>query len=417
MIYSFKYILFILLHISYIFVNNTVIIASVPHYASLVDFIQEKPNMFAIKKQTAEEILREQPTAIISQTDAHLLFSNIYNRSLRLRLLLSLQLPFKGLSSLYQVGKTWLYGASLYPADSAIRALLEREYRYNNQEYYILYHATTLTNYAMHYIDTSLYNLNEHIIKNTDNYSVPQSYLILRQPSPNQPQESIAIQKSKREQYIKQGVGFGWNALKRHQRYLMSCNYALSGNNARMRSGESSLEYWLLNFNLDVLGTIYKPFDLIYAKYPEIKLFAKQYTPAFNEAINNLHSQALCGVMIQIIFKSSDLLRACVYTSSIGGYKTGIWLHGDRYISDPVEILQAITHTPYLIDSNIDIIQFRLILTDDLLLDPSHVQVKNNIEMYAQTVNQEALETFHDKIKSIMSTIIEDYKNPAYWSK
>jgi hypothetical protein len=379
-----------------------------PHYESFVDFIHEKPEAFNKKKQLAETILRIQPLpTTISQTDAHLLFSNIYSRSLMLRLLLSLQLPYSGVGSLYQVAHTWWRGATEYPANTAIKAMLAREYTHNQRGHYVLYHATTLNNYAMHYIDTALHRLNEQI---THNKELPvHPFLILRQPSPNQPQEPLDMQTHKREQYIKNGVGWGWNAMKRHQRYLMSCNYALSGNNARLARGESSLEYWLLNFNLDVVGTIQKPFDLLYAQYPLLEPYAKNYTSAYIDAIKKLRSQATCGVMLQIIFKSPDAFRACTYTSRIGGYKTGIWIQS-TYATDPVEVLHAITHTPYLVTSDLDTIQFRLVLTNDFLLNPSNPRVIDTVEMYGQTAKQEALEAFDATIQSIMQKIADDQK-------
>lgn len=346
-------------------------------FISLQDFIQTKTKFLKEKHNLALNLALEKKLNL-AQTNAHLLFAfgnqfKEFKRQMKLRLVNAEQAHYDALSS-----------------------ALKKEQEVHNQNYYVLYHSTKAYLYAMHYIDTQLYALEQELLHNN---IIPMTILKLRQDT-SFTFASDTQHAEKRNHFINNGTYNDYM----DQEFLLSCNFALTGN--ILRSGSCTIDYWLTSRNIQA---------------PKIKLktlihtcFGDQhdnFVAALEHAIKTFYSQCKTGVLLQLIFKSPHLLQECVYPSKPLGIKKNVFIKNDtevRETYDPADILDALCQNPADV-SDIDSLQFRVVLTKDKLLDITNPEIYNNFEIYAYCSPMDALETFHNAVQDTITKIRESY--------
>lgn len=293
-----------------------------------------------------------------------------------------------------------------------INQVFESEIALSQQSYFFAYHATQSSFYALQYIDTTLLRLEQELLYNN---IVPRNILKLRQPlaekdilARHKP-AFLPRQAKKRRTYIKHGIILGNDAQKHHRKYLLSCNWSLTGN--LLRPTSSTLQYFAQNFNK------YTPpfnYDYICNQYI-FAHYTKRFIPVFKKSFSKLINKTNHGILLQLIFKDKNLFRDTAYLSAPGGQKyqpENLKRKIFASIETPDIFLQKISHKnnslPYQFAS-LDYQQLRIILTHDKLLDIANPKIYNNFKVHAYSTNQKALDEFHREIDLIMKQIKTEY--------
>lgn len=361
-------------------------------FTSLQDFIQTKTKLLEKKHHLALDLALGKKLNI-APTNVHLLFA--YGNQLK---------AFK------QMVKKRLIKAEQTHYD-VLSSVLKKEQEAHKQNHYVLYHSTKAHLYAMHYIDTQLYALEQELLYN--NIIPTDTLLKLRQGISSIPDAEHAKQ---RNHFINNGT---YNDAV-DQEFLLSCNFALTGN--INRSGSCTIDYWMR------AGSAWPPcikLDTIMQSYSGALLESiKQRTQALKQAIKTFNTQCKTGVLLQLIFKSPILIQECIYLSYPGGPKRTPCIKSDlpylleetsKNSSETLFILNALRNNPAIVQ-DIDELQFRVVLTKDKLLNIANPDIYNNFEIYAYCSPMDALETFKQEVNGIIQQIKNDYAtyNTAY---
>ncbi len=277
---------------------------------------------------------------------------------------------------------------------------------------FFAYHATQSSFYAIHYIDTALRRLEQKLFCNN---IIPKTIIKLRQPlkeKDNLAQHKPAYlerQSKKRHRYVKHGIILGDDAQKHHRKYLLSCNWALTGN--MLRPSSSTISYFAQNFNKYCPSFNY---DCICEQYI-ISHNAKKSIPQLQQSVAHFVQQTNHGILLQLLFKDKNLFRDTTYLSAPGGQKyqpENLKRKIFGSIESPDVFLNKITQKnislPYQF-APLDYQQLRVILTHDKLLDVANPEIYNNFEVHAYSTNQQALDEFHHEVDAIMAQIKADY--------
>jgi len=349
-------------------------------FHSLQDFIDTIAEQLQEKLTLAKD-LAKQKQLNITQTNAHLLFA----------------LKGKKLGPLKSSNKDLIRNILDRCKESkttTISQLLKKETEICAENYYVLYHSTQPSIYAIHYIDTKLFMLYQKLIYHTP-INAPH-ILKLRQGASSIPDAKHA---ETRCRFIKNGAEDDWQ----DREFLLSCNSALSGN--VVCSGECTLNYWLTSDNQYYFS--YKIENLL-NDYKELYDSAKLYITQLEAVINEMSTHCKTGVLLQLIFKTPSLVEECVYSAKLCGPKNPVTLSSGE-TDNPVTILDALRHNPESFQTEIDDLQFRVVLTKDKLLDIANPDIYNNFEVHPYCLPQETLEAFHQEVNRIMQAIESDY--------
>lgn len=343
-------------------------------FTSLQDFINATKKVIE-KKQTLIKDLAKKGKLNLPQTNAHLLFS--FNRIGKLQ--------GKKKISDYLQNRNSLYFASLSDA-------LKKEQEACNNNHFVLYHSTKAQYYASHYIDTQLLLLTQELIYQ---HRIPtQNILKLRQGISSIPDNEHA---NKRLHFIMNGTPNDHF----NKEFLLSCNAALTGNIDDI--GECTLNFWLNSTNVNY---VHISMDDIISGYTHFNITKKQIV-TLKKAIEAPSFKT--GILLQLIFKSPALVNSCVYSSKPYGIKHNVHITTKKHTDNVVDILNALRHNPAKIKDEIDGLQFRVVLTQDKLLDITNPEIYNNFEIYAYCAPQSALETFHMTVQEVIQEIKESY--------
>jgi hypothetical protein len=284
--------------------------------------------------------------------------------------------------------------------------IMAEEKKFFEMGFHILYHSTQAMYYALHYIDTQLALLHKRLIESK---SVPKNIplrlrqtnnipLLLRQTAEGKHVESEKIQ----QQFLKKGSESDHSD--RH--FLLSCNPALTGNFSRY-GGECTLDYWdkKLNIHGFHMGNLEKKLNEIVEQYDDLVPYIDVFKDRINESVRRLDANLKTGVLLQLVFKDPILAQESIYVSKPWGRKRWVSM-ADRATNNVLDIMKAYSAPELsLKESDINEIQYRVVLTDSLLLDVFNKNIYENFEIHAYANPQIALESFHQKIKLIMKQI------------
>ena len=192
-----------------------------------------------------------------------------------------------------------------------------------------------------------------------------------------------------------------------HQKHLLSCNWALTGN--LTNDGSCTLRYVAKKKNItDITINI----DNIFKQY-YFTLQANKYKSKIKKASQKFITSNKHGILLQLIFKDPKLAQKTIYMSASRGYHRNHFVNNSNCTKSLINNLRNIikTHKQKLIYdfTAIDSQQIRVILTHDKLLDVANPEIYNNFEVHAYSTNQQALDEFHHEIDAIMAQIKADY--------
>jgi len=240
-----------------------------------------------------------------------------------------------------------------------------------------LYHSTNPYAYGDSYIRTQAEELIRALQGEPEK---PSQWLMLRNWRYNS-----ASEKEKRKEYL--SIGTEMDAYEDVAANLMSCSLGLPST----QEGESALYFWLQKRSAQ------NPFT------PIIDI-SSQYSRELNETswklydeVNKLGNAIDTGILLQAEVKDKHLLNKIAYPSKEWGVKTEYPIQeSENVIKTPSKLIETMMHTPSKIQ--IKDPQARMILTGDLMLDPTNPKVRANVSFKAYANNQEALDTFHTNV-------------------
>ncbi|HEV2917455.1 MAG TPA: hypothetical protein VGW78_06960, partial [Candidatus Babeliales bacterium] len=280
-----------------------------------------------------------------------------------------------------------------------IDEIIKKEKEFFDAGYTILYHGTQPEYYAMHYIDTQCAILNKKLVESqVYSQKIP---LILRQRDIHKGQE----EKTLREQFIEKGTSDDLY----DREFLLSCNPALTSNLSS--PGSCTLAYWhnkmsTIKITTDETSDIMQEFI---DKYDILGLYVNSYKKELLKYVHDLNENLKSGVLLQVVFKDPKLVEKCVYASAPGGKQRIVCLP-EGQTSNIAKIMQVYSkEVPVLTSTDIDQIQYRIVLTSDKLLDVFNKNIYENFEIHAYANPQSALEEFHKEINNIMQKIEQDF--------
>jgi hypothetical protein len=280
-----------------------------------------------------------------------------------------------------------------------IDEIIKKEKEFFDAGYTVLYHSTQPIYYGLHYIDTQCAILNKKLVENQEfSAKIP---LLLRQRDISKGKE----EKTLREQFIAKGSTDDI----RDREFLLSCNPAITSNLGNY--GSCTLDYWDSKINMIAIktGEVSNIMQEFIAKYDVLGFYVNSYKKELLKHVHALNEQLKSGVLLQVVFKDPSLVEKCAYVSFPGGKKRTACLP-EGQTSNVEKIMQAYSkEVPALTSTDINQIQYRIVLTSDKLLDVFNKEIYENFEVHAYANPQSALEEFHKEINNIMQKIEQDF--------
>jgi hypothetical protein len=344
-------------------------------FSSLKEMLSKKPEEIEqYKKQIAEAKKPLPPTA------AHLLHWLLGKRDWRVQETPKQFLELRGFTNI---------------DPDQVDAIMAAEKKFFEMGFHILYHSTQASYYALHYIDTQLALLYKRLIEGE---SVPKNIpLRLRQKTGSKHIENKNLQ----QRFINKGAK---NDL-RDRQFLLSCNPALTSNFSN--PGECTLRYWDEKENIHGLpiSHLEEKLNEILEQYHDhdIVPYIDVFKDRIDDSVRRLDASLKTGVLLQLVFKDPILAQKSIYVSEPFGKKRLVKM-ADSTTENILDIMKAFS-SPELSLYDINGIQYRVVLTDTLLLDVFNKNIYENFEIHAYANPQEALETFHQEIRIIMEQI------------
>ena len=278
---------------------------------------------------------------------------------------------------------------------SVVESAFQKEIEYTNKDYYTCYHSTRPKFYAAHYIDTAMLRLEEELYNNKH---IPKTILNLRQPTKKKTHLNKKKAKTKRHFYLKKEIKNDHE----HVQYLLSCNYALTGN--LFFHGECTLKYFIEKRNIAYISIDTKTITEQYSFTKHIQ----KYTKKIRKSINKFNRSNNESILLQLIFKDKNLLNKTSYLSKAYGEKYNFFNKANDPQNTQTELLYSyIKKHNHVIQhkfQDIDHQQIRVILTHDKLLDVANPKIYNNFEVHAYSTNQQGLDEFHHEIDTDYGT-------------
>jgi hypothetical protein len=121
------------------------------------------------------------------------------------------------------------------------------------------------------------------------------------------------------------------------------------------------------------------------------------YYSKMQEMLNKSSIKSTGGIVLQCIF-DKNLFDKTVYAALPRGKKRG----------NSSEIIENMPSIEKLDDKTLIDLQFRVILTDDFLLNPSNLDIRKGFKVNAYAQDQKALEEFHRKVDEFFEGIKKD---------
>jgi hypothetical protein len=289
-----------------------------------------------------------------------------------------------------------------YPkAQQTFESVLLQEKKLKQNGYLSLYHACQKSIYFKIYLDTKLMELV---------HGTRANYLKLRQPTDTYiPTENPV---HTRNHFLKNGSECDHHSYDRY--HLLCANHALTGNLGNW--GECTAYFFADNSNITTPSI---DLDKIFEQYNLAKYYEKY--KAEIEAAQTFEMEG--GVLLQLVF-TPDLIDKTVYPARACGPKREIFnrSHPEEKIEKVSSILDALMQRPFnimLADSETpNYLQWRVILTDDILLNPNSLEViRGDFKVFAHSLEPKKLTEFHKKIDAIVAQIKKDaIANKDFWS-
>lgn len=334
-------------------------------YETFGEFIAESDELTAIKKECAQELNNNDIDLDLDPSEALLLVKTKQKKHCK------------------------KYFNKNTKAQNVFNKALKKSKQLNKQGYLTLYHACMKEIYAIAYFDTKLMELTHG--KRPD-------YLKLRQPIDSYtPIENPSIT---RNYFLKNGTPSDHNPYDRY--HLLCANHALTGNLNNW--GECTAHFFAKNDNISMpsfnLKTLFEQYGLgkYYEKY-EI----------YKKPINDILKTIDGGILLQLAF-SPELATKTIYPARPCGPQATITINKQQ-ITDAAAILHALQHNPFYVETtnlqSINELQWRVILTDDILLNPNSAEVINgDFKVFAYSMDQDKLDELHQAIDQIIELII-----------
>lgn len=282
--------------------------------------------------------------------------------------------------------------------------IMAEETKFSEMGFRILYHSTLPIYYALQYINTQLALRQKRIIEGK---SVPKNIpLLLRQTTGSKHVKNKDIQ----QQFLQKGSKSDYD----DWQFLLSCNPALTSNLSN--PGECTLTYWNGKQNVHGLpiSESKKILNTMLEQYEDLVSYIDVFKDRINDSVKKLDASLKTGVLLQLVFKDPILAQESIYVSAPLGEKRSVSI-ADKKTESILDIMKAFSSPePSLHARDIDYIQYRVVLTDSLLLDVFNERIYENFEIHAYANPQEALETFHKEISSIMEQIEQEFNNTNF---
>jgi hypothetical protein len=270
-------------------------------------------------------------------------------------------------------------------AQQTFETALSHEKKLKKDGYLTLYHACRKEIYAMAYLDTKLMEL----FQGNKPY-----YLKLRQPLGNYtPTEEPS---KTRNHFLTNGTDSDHRDYDRY--HLLCANHALTGNLGNC--GECTAYFFADNSNISS-----PVFDVnkIFAQY-KLATYYEKYKEKIDKA---LEFEMRGGVLLQLAF-TPDLINKTVYVAHACGPKRDVSINGAKE-ENPSVILNALMQRPFSVASQINGLQWRVILTDDILLNPKSPELlRGDFKVFTHSMEQDKLAAFHKRIDAIVAQIRKD---------
>ncbi len=270
-------------------------------------------------------------------------------------------------------------------AQKTFETALSHEKKLKKDGYLTLYHACKKEIYAMAYLDTKLMELFQG--------SRPH-YLKLRQPFGDYtPTEDPS---KTRNHFLTHGSADDHADYDRY--HLLCANHSLTGNLGNY--GECTAYFFADNSNISS-----PTFDLnkLFAQY-NLTTYYEKYKAEIDKALEfEMHG----GVLLQLAF-TPDLINKTIYASRAFGSKSDVSINETKE-ENPSVILNALIQRPFSVTSQINYLQWRVILTDDILLNPNSPELlRGDFKVFTHSMEQDKLAAFHKRIDAIVAQIRKD---------
>lgn len=269
--------------------------------------------------------------------------------------------------------------------------ILAQEKEYFNKGYNVFYHSTQPKIHALNYIATRLIEL----IAKVQQQPLPaKTPFLLRQSA-----DTKAVSETIRQDFLEKGSqNDHWD-----KNYLLSCNPAIISNLSS--DGECTLTFWAYKVNIDEEYNLDKQLELIISQAEKTLNYLIDKDRIKN-AILKLE-KLTTGVLLQLVFKNKELLEQCTYVSEPYGIKRHVCnIVNQTELTSPHQIMELYSKSPESFSpDDIDDIQYRLILTQDKLLDVLNKDIADNFEIKTYANPQSILDAFHTEIDTIMTEI------------
>lgn len=281
-----------------------------------------------------------------------------------------------------------------------LNTLKTKESNTFRQGKHTFYHTIRRDIYISMYIHTK-------IVEITNKTSFP-DFLMLRMPNTRyNPTEDGAVL---REEFLKNG-GQQNDYMPKEQYHLLSVNHTILSN---MKSiYESSAQLLYANKNASPFVFRIEP---LFDYYSLANIYAE-----FRDDLEKLSIGADSGVLLELI-ANDVIIKKASYASAPYGKK----LNDAPYKPTAIENKELITKSPGLLSRKnctdslkrqnycrrppLDRLQWRLILTDDLLLSPSNPETREEFKVKAYALDQQALDEFHQKVDALFEKIKLHYE-------
>ncbi len=259
--------------------------------------------------------------------------------------------------------------------------LVQQENEELSNHNHVFYHGLRKDIYMSMYIHTKIVELISPISPH---------FLMLRSPLDTYSPEYLPS--ILRTHFVKNGSKDGDGALK-DRYHLLSTNHSIFGN--LYNAGECTLYYFLNNHSWKNCDATY---ESLFAYY-NIKDLYKKHA----QELENLTIKSPSGILLQISLGNKIAQKVC-YLSKPSGYKTRVTDKKSFFSWTNNQTDRTHVMTKSGIVDELNELQWRLVLTDDLLLNPQNKDFK----ITAYTLEQESLTAFHAKVDAIFEAIKKD---------
>ncbi len=314
-----------------------------------------------------------------------------------------------------------------------IQEAIKHERCVNNSGGLVLYHVISPVNYVFDYIDTALYGAQQRLMagKIVAALKHPCSMLILRSGLPKDTNSFETLKKYKNPPLLKDAsdgyeriFSLEYDQNEDNSPYLLSCTGSLFG--CFLENGSSTYDYWrsdTVSFDQDAFLRA-----SFIEQYPSLSISPEKQQDLIH-CMRLFTESNLRGVLLQLCFTDKALLDEVSYVAHPGGFGYGpVMIEGIEYntTSTVLTLLlqgnlgscdgacESVVIEPGILKihnaaqeaDRINSLQYRLILTDDLLLNPSNERISSNFSVKAYVEHAHALATFHTAVDAIVESIM-----------